>query len=770
MKLRFLSTFMLAICTLCSTTAQIAMGAWRTHISYINTTQITQSTDKVYGISAGALFSVYKHEPFIETYSKSTGLNDNNVHIIKYSEKKDVLLIAYYNSNIDLLTNDGLVINIPDLHKKSMSGSKKINDICFNDKYAYLACDFGILVFNIDKQEFFETYNIGKDGEREKIININIVNDSIYALTSNDIWVASLKSNMQNFQNWTSKSNPDIAKKNIGMTIKDGQLFLLKENNIVYTYKDEWKIYKNGIKKVSVDNNVLFLTDTNDKLYGVTNGNEEHIANNAVSGLFDENNNTLWYIADGAIYKYEKATGNRNAFAPNGPISNTSWRLKYADGRIFTIPGGRWDANYYTNGSLSFFDNGIWYNYVTNYFIAHTETNDRCFDLVDIAIDPTDKTHFFVASYGLGLYEFRNDNIYKFHHCDNSGLIAIEPKDPYNYTRTDGMTFDSKGNLWILNNGGDLIKYIDRNGEYHSMPYNISAYTPQDILICNKNENQKFVLIPRHKGTTNSILFSFDDNATLDNQYDDKSISLTKVYDQDNKEINFYGNNLLRCITQDKNGVVWIGTTSGVFLINDPKKIFNNDFKAYRIKIPRNDGTGLADYLLGTEEIKAIVVDGANRKWIGTAASGVYLVSEDGQEIIHHFSSENSPLLSNAIQSITINDKTGEVFFGTGNGLISYQSDAIEGGNKFENVHAYPNPVRPEYTGLITITGLVADTNVRITDVNGNIIYETISNGGAATWNGCNASGERVASGVYFAQCISPNGKYKHITKILVIK
>jgi ligand-binding sensor domain-containing protein len=178
----------------------------------------------------------------------------------------------------------------------------------------------------------------------------------------------------------------------------------------------------------------------------------------------------------------------------------------------------------------------------------------------------------------------------------------------------------------------------------------------------------------------------------------------------------------------------------------------------------------LADYLLGTEEIKAIAVDGANRKWIGTASSGVYLISEDGLETIHHFTAENSPLLSNAIQSIAINEKTGEVFFGTGSGLISYQSDAIEGGNRFENVHAYPNPVRPEYSGVITITGLVADTQVRITDVNGNLVYETISNGGVATWDGCGISGERVTTGVYFAQCVSPNGKYKHITKILVVK
>jgi hypothetical protein len=331
------------------------------------------------------------------------------------------------------------------------------------------------------------------------------------------------------------------------------------------------------------------------------------------------------------------------------------------------------------------------------------------------------------------------------------------------------MTYDNQGNLWILNNGGDLIKYIDTKGIYHSMPYSISASTPQDIIICNQNPNQKIVLIPRHKNSLTSLLFTFDDNGTLDNTSDDKIKSLSKVYDQNNKEINF-SSSLLRSIAQDNKGTLWIGTTTGLFVINNPEKMFDSDFRVHRVIIPRNDETGLADYLLGTEEIKAIAVDGANRKWIGTTTSGLYLVSEDGKQTIHHFTAENSPLLSNIIQSIAINDKTGEVFIGTSNGLVSYQSDAIKGNETFENIHAYPNPVRPGFVGQVAIVGLSTGTQVKITDVNGNILYETISNGGAATWNLCRFDGEKVSSGVYFAHCISANGKQKQITKILVIK
>jgi ligand-binding sensor domain-containing protein len=761
------------LCIIHCAFSQSAMGTWRTHISYTNTTQITQSKNKIYGISAGALFSIQKDEYTIETYSKTFGLNDNDIHFIKYSESDDILFIAYKNSNIDLLTDDGTIVNISDLYRKNMSGSKIINDVYFTEKATYIACDFGILVFDIDRKEFVETYIIGDNGDMTKVLNIDVKDNSIYALTTDNVLIASLSSNLLNYQNWEKLTDPDNSKENVDMIIEEGIVYLLKKDNVLYRYQNNnWEQYKTSVKNISNNNGIIFINDTNNKLSMITQNNTTDIAENAVDGLYDDEENTIWYIANGAIYSYNQNSEERNTFTPNGPLNNSSWRLKYSNGRIFSVPGGRWATNNYTPGTLSFYENGRWYGFSNDYLLLHTTTAGRCYDFVDIAINPNDKTHYWVASYGLGLYEFRNDAMYKFHHCDNSGLTTIFPTgDKYNYTRTDGMTYDNNGNLWILNNAGSLIKYIDPNGVYHDVPHAVSATTPQDIIISNKNPNQKILLIPRIKSSnTMSEIFAFDDNGTLDNISDDKTVTLTEVYDQDNKEINFCGSANLRSIAQDKNGALWVGTTEGLFLINDPNKMFNNNFRVYRIKIPRNDGTGLADYLLGTEEIKAIVVDGANRKWIGTASSGIYLVSEDGLETIHHFTSENSPLLSNAIQSIAINEQTGEVFIGTGNGLISYQSDAIEGGNKFKNVRAYPNPVRPEYNGIITITGLVADTQVRITDINGYLIYETQSNGGVATWNGCNASGEKVATGVYFAHCVSADGKQKHITKILIIK
>ena len=768
-----------ALCFAHCALAQSAMGSWRTHISYTNISQITQSHDKVYGISAGALFSVDKNDNIVETYSKTYGLNDNNIRIIEYSDFNNLLFIAYKNSNIDLMSEDGDIVNISDIYRKNMSGSKQINHIYFCDNLAYLSCDFGITILDLDKQEFTETYVVGDAGSTEKVLKTNILDSDIYALTENNILIGNTSNNLINYQNWNKLQIPDPTSKNVDMYLTQNGIYLLKANNTLYKYADNsWTKYKSAITNLTISNDAIFLTDTANQISMIDGQTETIIAENSIDALFDKSKNTVWFFSNYVLTSKNLTNETYNYFVPNGPESNTSWRLKYSDGRIFSIPGGRWATNYYTPASLSIYENNSWKKYDTYYFVSRTETTYDSYDLVDIAINPNDNTNFWVASYGVGIYEFRNDELYKFHHCDNSGLNTIFPqgsqKEIYNYIRTDGMTYDDKGNLWLLNNAGILIKYIDPNGVYHEIPNNIIVshkdLTPQDIIISNKNPNQKIFLMPRYRDTNTSIFYTLDDNGTLDYTGDDKAAAFTRVYDQDNKELSFSASPLLRSIAQDKNGVIWIGTTRGVFLINDPSKLFDSNFRVYRIKIPRNDGTGLADYLLDTEEIKAIAVDGANRKWIGTASSGIYLVSEDGQETIHHFTTENSPLLSNAIQSIAINEKTGEVFIGTGNGLISYQSDAIEGGTKFENVRAYPNPVRPEYTGVITITGLVEDTQVRITDVNGNLIYETQSNGGAATWDGCNQSGTRVATGVYFAHCISADGKQKHTTKILIVK
>ncbi len=753
---------------------QMAIGSWRTHLAYSNTQIIAQTPEKVYGVSGGALYAVGKEDFSIELLSKITGLNDNNVSYIAYSEEEKTLVIAYGNSNIDLITDAG-IYNITDLYRKNMAGSKNINSIYCHDKYAYLSCAFGIMVINLEKQETTDTYIIGDNGANESVLSFSMHDNQLFALTESGIKTApNTGVNLANFENWTKTTTPTSAK-NKRLVIYNDTFYLLQTDGNVYKQNaGTWTKIYSKINDISGDSTELFVMEQ-EQFHYITLSEKKTFANSGIyMASYDAENDEIWAAADYAgIAKITPTTNATNVFCPNGPAVNTAWRIKYSDNKIFVVQGGRWAVQYQRPGYVMMFENGMWTNITPD--VISNVTGLKSIDFVDIAIDPSDNSHFFVAAYGMGIYEFRNNQFYKLYNADNSGVETIYPtRKPetayYYYHRIDGLTYDKNGNLWFLNaKTNAVIKYMKPNSDGKTVDFaysNIKEYeTPQDIIISQNNDALKWVLFPRAASSDDTSIFAFFDNGT-DKTNDDQTRIFSYFTDQDG---NRYAPQNFRCIAQDQNNQLWIGSSDGICVITNQTKVFDDNFTCMRIKIPRNDGTNLADYLLDGIQINAIAVDGSNRKWIGTETNGVFLMSEDGLETIEHFTSDNSPLLSNTILSIGINEKTGEVFFGTGNGLCSYQSDASEGNESFTDVHAFPNPVREDYYGVITITGLMTDSRVKITDIAGNLVYETISNGGIATWDGNRSNGERVATGIYLAMCFSSDGKQYETTKILVI-
>ena len=283
-----------------------------------------------------------------------------------------------------------------------------------------------------------------------------------------------------------------------------------------------------------------------------------------------------------------------------------------------------------------------------------------------------------------------------------------------------------------------------------------------------RNTQWKWISIAR----VNVGLVLLQDNGTPTNPKDDKVTFRNEWIDQNSRSIapeNIYS------IAQDHDNTLWVGTNSGIFTI--PSTIdFAVSNQCERIVIPRNDGSGLGDYLLDGEQINCIAIDGANRKWIGTASSGVFLIqittSENGGkdiEIVAHFTSENSLMPSDNVLSIAINEQSGEVFIGTAAGLVSYMSDAVEPEESYNNLYAYPNPVHPTYQGYITIKGLMADTNVRILDASGNLVKLLKGQGGEVVWDASNQQGQRVSSGVYTVICNTTDGQSYGSVKILIM-
>lgn len=762
--------------------AQVAMGKWRTHFAYNSVNQIAQSDNKIYAVSDGALFSLDKQDGGMEFYSKLTGLSDANISKIEYNPLNKQLLIIYSNGNIDVLGTGG-VTNIPDFFIKQMTSSKNVNQIQFYQNKAYLACNFGIIVLNMDKKEVADTYYIGPNATQVAVLNTTINNGIIYALTKSAIFQASItETQLVNYEFWsTSTSLPgtgDFQK----ITSFGGKLVLLRGGKLFKQESDNsWTPFLADITATNFNvSNGSLNVFTADAVYLVDQlFNSKTVANlgTLTDAELDAQNSTYYFAANNSgVISYKQISTETpviSYFKPAGPAVNIPWNMTFAGKKLFVVPGGRWASQDFRDGDVMMYEDGVWTNIYAK--TIQDQTGYAATDFMNVAVDPTDPKHFFVTSYGTGLYEFKNDIFVNWYNSNtpNCTLETIYPNNPYQYLRLDGAVYDQNGNLFVANTGAaGGIKTFLSNGTWGSLNYPILSSRPTlgEILISNQNQNQKWVLSVR---STPGIGI-FDDKGTLSDISDDQSIFLsTFTYpDIDNTGHTVFTKinpGAIYSIAQDKNGVVWVGTDMGPFLFNNLSSVYNADYTCSRVKIPRNDSTNLADYLLVNEHITAIAIDGANRKWLGTETSGVYLMSENGQQTIQHFTASNSPLLSNDILSIAINPVSGEVFFGTGQGLVSYQSDASEAGSTFGNVYAYPNPVRQGYTGVITITGLVENTQVKITDINGNLVCETVSNGSLATWDGKDVHGRKVNTGIYLAICASSDGTQSTITKILVI-
>ncbi|MEG1839254.1 MAG: two-component regulator propeller domain-containing protein, partial [Bacteroidaceae bacterium] len=428
--------------------------------------------------------------------------------------------------------------------------------------------------------------------------------------------------------------------------------------------------------------------------------------------------------------------------------------------------GGIYFDRFSNPGTISMYRNGEWNSFQEEGIADITHQPYR--DITSVVQDPRDSEHHFATSAGEGVYEFKNKKFVELYTYDNSSIPTIFPGQPsgYNYMRTDGAKYDKNNNLWILGSEvKNTISILKNDNKWINLSYPEIESKPQMEQIMFDKRNWTWLVNSTWK---NPVLSCINTNGTLENTKDDQTKFIIDYINQDGKSL---GQLSSYCIAEDKNGAIWIGTAKGPFIINNPNKIFDANFYFTQIKVPRNDGSNYADFLLENEQINAICIDGANRKWIGTEKSGAYLLSEDGLETIHHFTKDNSPLFSDKIRAMAINPQTGEVFMGTDKGLISYKSDAPEGEESFSNdIHAYPNPVKSDYNGLITIKGLVKDSDVKITDASGILINVGTSLGGQYTWNGKNRNGKRVASGIYFVLAADSEGKEGIVTKILMIK
>ena len=769
--------FIVGIFLIFSLKAQQNSKGWQDYLSYNNASKIAISNNKVYCVTGGGLYYFDLEDNSINKLTGSDGLSDFGISTIAYSEENKVLIIAYLNSNIDLIYESG-TINLSDIKRKQITGDKNINNISFYENEAYLACGFGMVVINLDRNEIKDTYLIGEGGTALCVNDVEVLNSFIYAATEEGLYRADINnSNLLDYKNWSKITAIPHSEENFGfLAVYEGKLIASYnpvtsgDPDVLYRLNgEEWNSYLtqiNNVRDIQVQGNYLvvanrfrtYIVENNSVIGDLKDYNlNGQIVTEAMSlsaGI--DKNGTVW-IADFLSGLIHVNGETFETVYPNGPMDNQV-SLLYSNGNdLWVTPGGRSSAwlNAWMTPHFQLFRNGEWKSFSKNDYPDF----DNFFDIVNIVADPKDADHIFVASWGGGLLEFQGDELLNRYTNQNSPLETALPTDPEApFVRIDGLAFDTENNLWIINSevANNLLK-LTPEGDWESFTLPEVA-TNRNIgqIIITQNED-KWILVPRGH-----------DAYVVNKSVTQKKRLLVTAYFNNGTYEEFNRMNDVYSIAEDREGEIWIGTSKGVAVYSNPSRIWDtNEFYAVQPSLDLNNG--LFNPLLETETVTAIAVDGANRKWLGTQNSGVYLVSKSGEEEIMHFTAENSPLLSNTITSIAIIEKTGEIFFGTDQGLISYQGNATGGNDIFKDVYVYPNPVRETYDGDVTITGLIENTDIKITDISGNLVHHSQSLGGQAIWDGRNLNGNRVQTGVYLVFCTDESGEETHITKLLFI-
>lgn len=747
---------------------EIAIGQWRVHLPYYNCISVAPLGSKIYAATPTGIFYFDKEDNSVERVSKINGLSDLDINILAADPSRKQLLVGYKNGNIDIIDQEGNTFNVSDIKRKNITSDKTINNILVTDNLAYISCGFGIVVFDLVKKEVKDTYLINTNGSYINVKEIALFNNEIYAATEKGLFKASLSaSNLANYANWSTIPQLPLGLINSVVTVNNklyanytsneidkDTLFVLSNNN--------WSNFNASIKV-----NAHRLQNINNKLvrvswWAVTFYNENATVDAFIgnynlgplgpSQLYLDNESILWIadLSNGLV-----STLNKTDFkqvVPNGPSNTTSTSYSTtSDGTMYVARGNVDDTwgNYFFSPEVYVFKEGEWS--VLNKHNNPTITD--WFDIHTVAVNPNDETQMYAGSYFGGLIEFKDNKVRNLYNETNSSLLR-------NYRcGIGGMAFDSDGNLWMSNTiSNKALHVLKTDGTWKGFTLNGVNNTVFVGRLLIDDFGKKWIQLPKGTG-----IFVFDDNGTIADSTDDKGVLLNETVGKGGMHTTD-----VYAMAKDLEGNIWVGTDKGITVFNNTGGVFTGAvFDAQQIKIEQN---GVVNYLLESEKVTAIAVDKANRKWIGTQSAGVFLVSADGTKELKHFDTQNSPILSNSLMSIGINHQTGEVFFGTEKGIISYKSDATEPTENFNGIYAYPNPVKPDYYGVIAIKNLVENAIVKITDTQGNLVYETTALGGQAIWNGKKFNGEKVSTGVYIVYASSTDGSKSEVTKILFIK
>jgi len=736
--------------------AQIPVGTWREHLSWNTAEAVAVAGNKVY-CSNGVGLCIYDiPSRNLEKLTKVNGLNDAGITALQYAPDINAVAVGYVNGNMDIVAGNN-VYNIPYIKRDGKYANKRIHHIFVSGRYAYLSCSFGIVMVDMQLQQIRDTpYIIGDNGDPVDVFSLTEYHGYFYAATAHGLKKADCRSGeLPYFSVWEKVEGIPASDDVFKLTASSGNhLYICDMDNRMFVYDGlVWKSLSlppeiDKIHRLTISGNSLLVSASNGVfIYNTANNllqksiqslNGEPVL--AYDAMFDRDG-ACWIADNRQGLARWRSENDISFYLPNGPTSNHATALRFKADRLLVAGGGQDNSGQPLNRK------GEIHTFYANRWSSISEKD--AYDFTDVDIAENQPETYYVTSWGGGLYVFEKGGL-KDHFTQYNSAGALE--DHFGNVLCGGLLMDANHKLWVSNNR--KVALFDA-GQWKSLSWQATSgmgrltgdhygqiWTTQGsagLLVFSKEASEQ--------GQSGASI-SFKPLTSVTSEYIDKSNQVANTPD----------------------GIIWVATTQGPVYYRNPSVILKGEGTGgtHPIRTGTDEPSRLYA-LLGSENILSVAIDGAYRKWFGTKTAGVFLIAEDNVSETKRFTADNSPLFSNAVHDIAINDKTGEVFFATEYGILSYRSDAVSSGSDFANVYVFPNPVRPEYHGEITIMGLIKDADVKITDIAGNLVYQTRSLGGQAVWNGRNRQGRRVASGVYLIFCTNDDGSKTHVTKVLFI-
>lgn len=752
------------------------LGNWTSYLSIKTGVDGLVRKDEAFMVTTSGLVQFDLKDWSLKEFSKTNGLSDIQPNCIAHDPQTDYIFIGYKSGIIDFfLYPDQKIWSIRDIYLNRNYLNKNIYQMKFRSGKIYICTDFGIVVYDLNKFETRSTYTkIANNNSNLPIYSIEFYQGKIYVGMSNGLYVAEENHpNLSDPSAWQIVNDIPFSKIISIETTKslDGneRLYIAQNNVIHYLQNGQFSKLDSArfsIKKITRmkgDRNRLYIS-TQSTIAGEPSGNTYIYVNDTLHGerygdavVATDATEDLYFAVQVDANQGLLLIDEWNVYfvTPPSPPNNYCNQIISGPNELYVAPIGYGDAKV-----PKYYDYGVYYMNLTerkwkilNKYNGGLDSTRGNRDICVAYFDKSTNTAF-MGSWGQGFCTLLNGQLTGAFYNDNTNLVGTTlTNNGYIDIRVSGIQRDKNGHLWFTTYlSSRPLAVLTNDNQWFTFSQTLFSNQTKisDLLI--DDFNQKWLLVDGYG------IFVFDDQNTPNNPNDDRVRYLGTGFGKGNLASDY-----VYSMAKDKNGNIWVGTNKGVSVFYNPGNIFDN--------------TNLSDAtcpiiegfcLLRDETVKAIAVDGANRKWLGTN-NGVFLVNKDGTELIQHFNEQNSPLISNVISDIAIEPNTGEVFFATSQGIVSYMGEATEGKENANEAFVFPNPVKKEFDGNVTIRNVVNNSVIKITTIDGRLVKELRSLGGQAIWDRKDLTGNKVEPGVYLILISDEQGKNTNIQKIAIL-